>query len=287
MFNDFKIFNNENLGKIKSIIDENGVAWFSGNDIALVLGYDASNTTHRVRSYADEEDIKVLKYKALSKNDEALRNKIWDKPNDFSDKLFVNEYGMYSMIMRSNKPDAKEFQKWITHEVVPSIRENGGYILNQEKLPEYEKPVLNEEIKKIAKSVYEKASKYEATKVKWKNSVQDRNRLKEVNREIRAENKVLESKVAKISERLGESDDIIDKNLDEIFRLSRQVKHLKDKIDELENPEEYNIKKEALVKEIESKGYLYSFDNTGLMFDNSGDLYHNEELDDIDEYDRE
>ena len=50
----------------------------------------------------------------------------------------VNEYGLYSLVLASRKPEAKKFKRWITHEVIPSIRKHGGYIAGQEKMKDEE-----------------------------------------------------------------------------------------------------------------------------------------------------
>lgn len=65
----------------------------------------------------------------------------------------VNEYGIYEMIFASKKQEAKTFRKWVTHEVLPSIRKNGGYIIGQEELKGEEKEKLEEQIRQLAKQV--------------------------------------------------------------------------------------------------------------------------------------
>lgn len=66
---------------------------------------------------------------------------------------FVNEPGLYEMIFSSRKTEAKAFKNWVTHDVLPSIRKNGGYIIGQEDLKGEDKEKLEEQIRQLAKQV--------------------------------------------------------------------------------------------------------------------------------------
>ena len=66
---------------------------------------------------------------------------------------FVNEPGLYEMIFSSRKAEAKAFKNWVTHDVLPSIRKNGGYIIGQEELKGEDKEKLEEQIRQLAKQV--------------------------------------------------------------------------------------------------------------------------------------
>lgn len=125
--NELQIFENEEFGKVR-VVEINNEPWFLGIDIAGALQYSDKNKA--VSMHVSEEDKKVLFYKAHDKSSEAL----WNKTNDFSDKVVINESGLYSMIFSSQLPSAKKFKQWVTSEVLPSIRKNGGYIANQENL---------------------------------------------------------------------------------------------------------------------------------------------------------
>jgi len=92
--------------------DENGLDWFSANDVAAALGY--ANPSKSVRDHVDDDDL--TKRRVI---DNMGRNQVAN---------FVNESGLYSLILRSNKPEAKRFKRWVTNEVLPSIRKDGGYI---------------------------------------------------------------------------------------------------------------------------------------------------------------
>lgn len=65
----------------------------------------------------------------------------------------MNEPGLYEMIFSSRKAEAKAFKNWVTHDVLPSIRKNGGYIIGQEELKGEDKEKLEEQIRQLAKQV--------------------------------------------------------------------------------------------------------------------------------------
>ena len=92
--------------------DENGLDWCSANDVAAALGY--ANPSKSVRDHVDDDDL--TKREAI---DNLGRNQVAN---------FVNESGLYSLILRSNKPEAKRCKRWVTTEGLPSIRQKGGYI---------------------------------------------------------------------------------------------------------------------------------------------------------------
>jgi prophage antirepressor-like protein len=101
-----------------------GVTWFVAKDVCDILGLQNS---HDVLSKQLDDDEKGVE-------------KIYS-PGGYQDTNVVNESGLYSLIFRSNKPEAKAFRKWVTSEVLPTIRKNGFYIAPEimekiEKLPE-------------------------------------------------------------------------------------------------------------------------------------------------------
>ena len=93
--------------------------WFKGKDAANVLGY--VNTKQAILVNVADEDKKQL---------EELMG-LCHRPMDYQTRtsLYINESGLYSLIMKSTKPDAKLFQQWVTKEVLPSIRKTGSYEL--------------------------------------------------------------------------------------------------------------------------------------------------------------
>lgn len=111
-----KLFKNETFGEIRTLLINDEV-WFVGKDIAEALGY--SNPQKAIRTHVDDEDKGVNEM---------------DTPGGKQEIIIINESGLYSLILSSKLPQARQFKRWITSEVLPSIRQNGGYIQNQEEL---------------------------------------------------------------------------------------------------------------------------------------------------------
>lgn len=121
--------------------------WFSVNDVANVLEY--KNATKAMQDHTSASDRKRLIYKA---SNDSLKASLWSG-SDYSDKTLINESGLYCMIFGSKKPNAEEFKLWVTREVIPSIRENGGYVLDQETLTAEQQQSLFKKIAKLADEV--------------------------------------------------------------------------------------------------------------------------------------
>ena len=115
----FKIFAKENLGSVRVAYKE-GKPWFIAKDVCECLLVKNSRQALS-RLDADEKDV-ILN----------------DTPGGKQEMSVVNESGLYALIMSSRKKEAREFQKWVTKEVLPSIRKNGGYVVGQENLNEEE-----------------------------------------------------------------------------------------------------------------------------------------------------
>lgn len=98
-------------------VDLNGEPWFVGKDVAAVLEY--SNPRKALADHVDQEDKGVTKCDTLG---------------GVQELTIINESGLYSLILSSKLPTAKQFKRWVTSEVLPSIRKNGGYIAGQEQL---------------------------------------------------------------------------------------------------------------------------------------------------------
>lgn len=97
-------------------VQRNGEPWFVLRDVCEVL---CIGSPHKVYERLDE--------------DEKGRSQI-PTPGGLQEMSVINESGLYAVILRSDKPEAKPFRKWVTTEVLPSIRKNGGYIAQQEAL---------------------------------------------------------------------------------------------------------------------------------------------------------
>ncbi len=114
--NELMIFNNPEFGEIRTVgID--GDPWFVGKDVAQALGY--KEPTKAAREKVDPEDRGVSKI---------------DTPSGEQEMTIINESGLYSLVLSSKLPGAKKFRRWVTAEVIPSVRRNGGYIHGQEEM---------------------------------------------------------------------------------------------------------------------------------------------------------
>lgn len=132
--NKFEIFNKENIGKLSAVIRDDGSVWFLAKDVAEILGMQAKNAL-RMLDNCDKEEVFA------------------DIGNGRRKYQFINEPGLYEMIFSSRKAEAKAFKNWVTHDVLPSIRKNGGYIIGQEELKGEDKEKLEEQIRHLAKQV--------------------------------------------------------------------------------------------------------------------------------------
>lgn len=107
--NDIKVFENDAFGSVRTIGRE-GDVWFVGKDVAEILGY--TNPSKALADHVDEED---------KLNNESLSS-LGQRGG-----WLINESGLYSLVLSSKLPTAKQFKRWITKEVIPSIRKTGGY----------------------------------------------------------------------------------------------------------------------------------------------------------------
>ena len=111
MTKDIQIFKHEMFGEVRTLTNENGETFFVGKDVAQALGY--SNTRKALQDHVDDEDKGVTKRDTLG---------------GIQQMVVINESGLYSLVLSSKLPQAKEFKRWITSEVLPQIRQTGGYI---------------------------------------------------------------------------------------------------------------------------------------------------------------
>ena len=122
--NNVQIFKSAEFGQVRTV-EVDGTLYFVGKDIAEALGY--SNINKAIQMHVDDEDKKILDFKGFSH----FGNTLWTG-NDFSNKTVVNESGVYSLILSSKLPAAKQFKHWVTSEILPAIRKTGGYVSNAE-----------------------------------------------------------------------------------------------------------------------------------------------------------
>lgn len=113
--NNIQIFKYEN-NDVRTV-ELNGEPWFALKDVCAVLGI----SNHKMTAQRLDAD-------------EVILTDLTDSMGRQQETTVINESGLYNVILRSDKPEAKPFRKWVTSEVLPSIRKNGGYISGQEQL---------------------------------------------------------------------------------------------------------------------------------------------------------
>ena len=112
--NDLQIFSNPEFGSVRCI-EKDGEEWFVGKDVATILGY--AKPLDALSRHVDDEDSVI--------------HGVLDSRGCVQQTKLINESGLYSLIILSELPSARKFKKWITSEVIPSIRKTGGYGIPQ------------------------------------------------------------------------------------------------------------------------------------------------------------
>lgn len=107
--NELRIFNNADFGDVRTV-EKDGNIWFVGKDVAEALGY--ARTADAVKAHIDADDKGVCDLPT---------------PGGRQETTIINESGLYSLVLSSKLPSAKAFKRWITSEVIPSIRKTGSY----------------------------------------------------------------------------------------------------------------------------------------------------------------
>ena len=111
--NEIKIFESEEFGQVRAVMIDDET-YFVGKDVAEILGY--TNTAKAIRDHVDNEDKLTERIVLSGQNREVI---------------FINESGLYSLILKSKLPAAKKFKRWVTSEILPSIRKYGAYMTDE------------------------------------------------------------------------------------------------------------------------------------------------------------
>lgn len=135
--NKIMIFENEEFGKVRTVCI-NGEPWLVGKDVAEKLGY--SDTAKAIKRHVDEEDKGV---------------DVLSTPGGKQPFIVINESGFYSLVLSSKMPNAKRFKRWVTSEVLPTIRKTGGYVDDPDKFADYYLPFADEATKQMFKIQHE------------------------------------------------------------------------------------------------------------------------------------
>ena len=183
--NELMIFKNEEFGEIRAI-EIKSKPYFVAKDICEIL--DIKNPTQAINRL-DEDERTILNIGRQGNTN------------------LVNEYGLYTLVLGSRKKEAKEFKRWITHEVLPSIRKHGGYLAGQEQM-------TDEEL--MAKAVLMANSKIQ--------ELNHRNQQLEMqNSQLTVVNEIMKPKAEYF-------DDLVDRNLLTSFRETAKTLGVKEKV---------------------------------------------------------
>lgn len=204
-----ELFKNESFGEVRTLLIEDEV-WFVGKDVAEALGYVEPRSA--ISKKVDEEDRGVAKM---------------ETPSGKQDMTIINESGLYSLILSSKLPQAKDFKRWVTNEILPSIRKHGGYLHNQENLSQ-------EEI--LAKAL-----------IVAQNVINEKDKL---NKQLQAQNSELTVDNQIMKPKAEYFDELVDRNLLTNFR---------------ETAKQLGIKEKLFIKFLLDKKYLYRDKRGKLM----------------------
>ena len=144
MTSELKVFENQTFGQVRTV-EIDGEPWFVGKDVAEALGY--RDTSDALKKHVDADD--------------KLTRRFADS-GQAREMYIINESGLYSLILSSKLPGAKEFKRWVTHDVIPSIRKTGAY-MTQETL---EAAILNPDyLLQVVTALKEETDKRKALEV--------------------------------------------------------------------------------------------------------------------------
>ena len=179
--NELMIFNNEEFGQVRTIIS-NDEPWFVGKDVAEALGY--RDTSDALKRHVNTDDKLTRCFTDSGQNRKMI---------------IINESGLYALIFGSKLESAQRFKRWVTSEILPSIRKTGGYVSNDDMFINTYLPFADDTTKALFKTTL--------TTVRKQNEV------------IAAQNKQIETQKKEISEQKEEIDhkkDVISGLTDEI-----------------------------------------------------------------------
>ena len=209
--NGLVIFNNPEFGEIRTV-EVNGEPWFVGKDVATALGYgEGKSLANAVANHVDKEDKGVTELMT---------------PGGNQKMVIINESGLYSLVLSSKLPGAKRFKRWITSEVIPSIRKHGAY-LTPETL---EAAILNPDTMiRLCTALKEEQDKRKA--------------LEAANATLAVDNQIMRPKADYF-------DELVDRNLLTSFR---------------ETAKQLDVKEKAFVQFLLDKKYIYRDKKGKLM----------------------
>lgn len=212
--NKVQIFFNALFGSLRTFVLD-GEVYFLANDVAAALGYEKSNYSHAVSKFTSADDRKALKYADSSNLNESNIRSIW-QGNDRKDKTLINESGLYCLIFGSHADNAMEFKSWLAHDVLPSIRQNGGYIAGQEEL-------LPDQQERIARKTKRLAAEVKKLRISNAKLQSRRHQLLAKAREDKATIKKQKAEIKAVDKCADDYEAYIFQLLDEMREMSRQI----------------------------------------------------------------
>lgn len=185
------LFNNEEFGSVRVKMIDNE-PWFVGKDVAVALGY--AKPENAIGTHVELEDKTTTLIQGTGSNYK-------------SKTVIINESGLYSLILSSKLESAKKFKKWVTGEVLPSIRKTGGYINDDEMFINTYLPNVDEQTRLLFKSnlmvIRDLNGKIDGLNEEVKGLSE---KLGDKNKEIEGKNKEIESKAKELESKTKELD---------------------------------------------------------------------------------
>ena len=183
MKNEITTFTHEQFGSVRAL-NENNTYWFVATDVCTALALD--RTAIR-RLDADEKGVRSMHTLGGDQT-----------------SIFVNEAGLYSLVLGSRKPEAKAFKRWITHEVIPTIRKTGGYVANSDMFIDSYFAPMDDSERAVLKNILETSRKLK-TQVKELNGKieEDAPKVLFANAVTTAQNSILVGELAKLIKQNG------------------------------------------------------------------------------------
>lgn len=126
--NELQIFSKPEFGQIRTLLIDNE-PWAVGKDVAEALGY--TDTAQALRKHVDPEDKMGGRNDAPSMESQSATPSITDSMGRTQYPVWINESGLYSLILSSKLPNAKRFKRWVTSEVLPALRRSGSYTVKR------------------------------------------------------------------------------------------------------------------------------------------------------------
>ena len=217
---DVVVFENPEFGKVRTLTDNQGEPWFCGQDLCDVLGYKRPD--HAVNQHVDEVD--VLKWYV---NVEGCLRKDGTRSNPRRLVTFVNESGFYALLFCSKLPAGRKFKRWVTAEVLPQIRKNGCYQLQQDL--EMKEKLIGEKEKLIGEQTLDIAQKQKLIGEKEQDIALKQKLIGEQEQDIALKQKLIgeqDVEIRRLNDVVGDQVVRLVKGSENILTLERQVDDL-------------------------------------------------------------